>query len=297
MKKLLANLPGLSGIFRFMPVLPPSVFETHNLFATRTVLAEDVLRQFHRHREIEINFLARGVYTYLLGGRRTPLPLRSLSVFWAGFPHRCEEWQPGTENLTVSLPLEIFFSWGLPRNTFVQPLLNGELLHEANPAAADGDEISMRRWLADIHRGTPGEKRLHCEALLFEVRGRLLRLAADVGSVSQRAPSEPGSVGKMLLYIAEHYNKPRLALREIARHARVNPNYAADVFKKTCGVSLMRYVSHQRVMHAQRLLATSGAKVLDIAMEAGFGSLSQFYHVFHAITGSSPREYARMCEK
>ena len=55
----------------------------------------------------------------------------------------------------------------------------------------------------------------------------------------------------------------------------------------------MRYVSHQRVTHAQRLLATTGAKVLDIAMDAGFGSVSQFHHVFRGITGVPPREYAR----
>ena len=46
--------------------------------------------------------------------------------------------------------------------------------------------------------------------------------------------------------------------------------------------------------HARRLLVTTDAKVLDIAMRAGFGSVSQFYNVFSQVTGQTPRQYARL---
>ena len=97
----------------------------------------------------------------------------------------------------------------------------------------------------------------------------------------------------MLRHIAANYRDPGLSVARIACHAGINPTYASDCFRKSCGVSLMRYVSHQRVAHAQRLLATVDAKILDIAMDSGFGSFSQFYAVFRAITGTSPREYAK----
>ena len=48
------------------------------------------------------------------------------------------------------------------------------------------------------------------------------------------------------------------------------------------------------VAHARRLLATTDAKVLDIAMQAGFGSASQFYNVFHQVAGQTPRQYASL---
>jgi AraC-like DNA-binding protein len=39
------------------------------------------------------------------------------------------------------------------------------------------------------------------------------------------------------------------------------------------------------------MLVTSDAKVLKVAMEAGFGSLSRFNVAFRSLCGCSPREY------
>jgi len=76
------------------------------------------------------------------------------------------------------------------------------------------------------------------------------------------------------------------AMHIIARHAD-------NSFHKACGISLMRYVNRQRVTHAQYLLASTDKKIIDVAMDSGFGSVSQFHHVFRGIAGASPREYAR----
>jgi transcriptional regulator GlxA family with amidase domain len=54
----------------------------------------------------------------------------------------------------------------------------------------------------------------------------------------------------------------------------------------------MQNVNDQRITHARRMLATSEAKVLDVAMASGFGSVSQFYNVFRQICGQTPRDYA-----
>ena len=263
--------------------------ENRGLHAHQHCGDANALGHFHRHNEIEINFLTHGKMVYNLGARVVPLPARALSVFWGGFSHRGVEWEPGSEILVSCIPLDMFLAWGLPREAFVHPLLHGEILCEPEPAAGDGDETSMRRWHADIR----GSRLLRREASLLEIRARLLRLADSANGARVRFDAAPGCVGKMLQCVAAHYNDPGLSVARIAEHAGVHPNYAMEVFKKTCGVSLMRYVSRQRVAHAQRLLGTTGAKVLDVAMEAGFGSISQFYHVFQTVIGSAPREYAK----
>ena len=95
------------------------------------------------------------------------------------------------------------------------------------------------------------------------------------------------------VYIAANCRDPELSIAQIARHAGLNPSYAGEIFSKTCGIPLMRYVNQQRITHAQCLLTTTDATVLDIAMETGFGSVSQFHHVFRGITGATPRGYAK----
>jgi AraC-like DNA-binding protein len=55
--------------------------------------------------------------------------------------------------------------------------------------------------------------------------------------------------------------------------------------------TLTQYLTQHRLSHAQRLLATSNAKILSIAMESGFGSVSRFNDVFRTSFGCSPRAY------
>ena len=41
-----------------------------------------------RHNEVEINLLAKGSLTYLLGGRKETVAAGRLTAFWAAIPHQ-----------------------------------------------------------------------------------------------------------------------------------------------------------------------------------------------------------------
>jgi len=266
-------------------------FQIHGLFAHRWKERRSSLPTFHRHNEIELNLLARGSLSYTIAGRSVAIRPRTLCVFWGGFSHRIAAWARG-DIWSLSIPLTVFLAWPLPRETFVYPLLHGELLQEADPSRWPHDLDLMRRCHADLGAGATAERQ---EILLLEVQARLRRLAMECGHI--RAVSEhgvePARVARMLQFIAEHYAETGLTVREIAKAAQANPSYAMETFKESCGVSMMRYVNDQRVAHARRLLATTDAKILDVAMAAGFGSLSQFHNVFRRVCNQTPREYAR----
>jgi AraC-like DNA-binding protein len=97
---------------------------------------------------------------------------------------------------------------------------------------------------------------------------------------------------QMACYIAQRYTEP-LSVEEISRCVGLHPGYAMTLFQKTFGMTLVGYVTQHRVAHAQRLLATSDKKVLPIAIESGFGSLSRFNEVFRRLCGCTPREHRR----
>jgi len=59
----------------------------------------------------------------------------------------------------------------------------------------------------------------------------------------------------------------------------------------------VNYVTRLRVSRAQQLLATSDDKVVDVALNSGFNSLSRFNDVFKKACGSSPRAYRERCRK
>ena len=64
-------------------------------------------------------------------------------------------------------------------------------------------------------------------------------------------------------------------------------------FRKVTGMSVLDYITQQRVSCAQRLLATTDMKLLDIAAEAGFRSTARFYPCFKRLVGESPARYRR----
>jgi AraC family transcriptional regulator, melibiose operon regulatory protein len=265
-------------------------FQTHGLLASYWDRPTNPLSTFHRHNEIELNLLTRGRVIQTIAGRLVRLPPKTLLVFWAGFSHRFVEWNAG-EMWSLSVPLTEFLAWQLPRKSFAHRLLHGEALFEVDQTRWPHDLDLMRRWNNDLKKSPTPEKQ---DMVLLEVHARLRRLSVDFGH-SQPVPkieAEPQRITDMLHFIAQKYQE-NLSVADIAKSANTTPSYAMELFRKSCGMSIVQYVNDQRLAHARRILATTDAKILDVAMESGFGSESQFYNVFRRACNQTPREYSR----
>lgn len=97
-------------------------------------------------------------------------------------------------------------------------------------------------------------------------------------------------VEQMACLVATRY-KENLPVEEIGRAVGLHPNYAMGLFKKAFGTTLIDYLTTHRVSHAQRLLATTDDKIVEIALESGFNSISRFNDAFRRVCGCSPREF------
>jgi AraC family transcriptional regulator, melibiose operon regulatory protein len=248
-----------------------------------------------RHNELELNLLESGSLTYLLGGRRVALRPRRLSAFWAATPHQILASEGLTFYYVVTVPLAWVLGWGLPE-PLVERLLSGAVVEEPGASSEDLDMARFAQWHEDLSADEGPRE----EVVLLELKARLLRLA---GAVRNRARQEgahralasagggaPTSVERMATFIARHYVDP-IRLEEVAGEVGLHPDYAAGLFRKAFGVTPTRFILQHRVSHAQRMLVTGDAKILEVAMEAGFGSLSRFNAAFRQLCGCSPREY------
>jgi len=100
----------------------------------------------------------------------------------------------------------------------------------------------------------------------------------------------PGKVEGMTRFVAEHYTEP-VRVADVALSVGLHPNYALTLFRRALGIRTVEYITQHRVLHAQRLLATTVASVLEVALAAGFGSPNRFYTVFRSDFACMPREY------
>jgi AraC-like DNA-binding protein len=256
------------------------------------------MSEFHRHPEVEFNLVEQGRATYLYGGRLVRIEPGRLVLFWATVPHQTIEMTANARLFWLYLPLAWFIRCDLPAG-FRSRIMEGEMVAEPDPGRAGLDSAMLSAWEADLGSGNP--ERMRAMVLELEARLRRLALAVRPGAVRGRAApraQNPGRspslarVERMARYISEHYAEP-LHVPEVARAAGLHPNYAVGLFRRMTGTGIVNCINQHRIAHAQRLLATTRGRILQIALESGFGSLANFNASFRRSCGVSPSVFRK----
>jgi AraC-like DNA-binding protein len=82
-----------------------------------------------------------------------------------------------------------------------------------------------------------------------------------------------------------------LPLDRLAREAGLSPYHFLRTFERLTGVTPHQYILRARLREAAMRLASESRNVLDIALDCGFGDVSNFNRAFRAEFGLSPRAY------
>ena len=235
------------------------------------------MRRPDHHNEIELNMLQTGWLTYLLGGRKVRIEAGHLSAFWAAIPHQIIDFGSETEYFVATLPLAWFLQCRLPE-PLIQPLMHGEVLSDSSPDRVGFDAALFSQWEKDLQ----DDRRETRDIVILEMEARLRRLAASLPTPKEakkrrlRLALQDGGLNKveqMACLVAQRYKEP-LTVTEISEAVGLHPNYAMNLFKKTTGMTISKYINLLRLSHAQAQLMGEGANVLQIAMDSGFGSIS-----------------------
>lgn len=257
------------------------------------------MRRPDHHNEIELNLLYRGWVTYLLGGQKVRFEVGRLGLFWAAVPHQIIEFAADTEYFVATIPLAWFLQCELPER-LSQRLMRGDVVVEPDTRRANFDNALFGEWEADLAKGSEAAK----DIVMLEMEARLRRLAAGLPAPSVRQGRKPrlslkagglNKVEQMACLVAQRYTDP-LTVAEISEAVKLHPNYAMNLFKKTFGTTLIDYLTHHRISHAQRLLATTDEKVVEVAFASGFSSISRFNEAFRRACDCTPRDYRRAHE-
>ena len=115
---------------------------------------------------------------------------------------------------------------------------------------------------------------------------------ADLANNILAKPSQSlgGIVNVTKQYIHEKLSE-KISLDELANNANVTNSYLCKQFKKSTGLTVVEYINRHRIELAKELLTSRNVRVIEIAYETGFQSLSQFNRSFQRYTGQSPTEF------
>lgn len=240
--------------------------------------------QAHTHPDVELNFVHGDSITYLHGGRIQRVISGTLAVFWAGIPHQTLHAPSSGKGIWIYLPLPWILQWKLPNN-FTARLLAGELFRFPL------DHAILGHWPAEYVSNKPYVHQL----LQLELQTTLTRLAITLPPPkASRRPSAHGimdggdrHIAHVTSFLARNYVET-ISIDDIAHEVSLNRTYLMHLFRRHCHMSIWEYLTRLRVSHAQRMLTTSNLRVLDIALECGFGSVAPFYNAFSKYCGMRP---------
>ncbi|HYF48708.1 MAG TPA: helix-turn-helix domain-containing protein [Planctomycetota bacterium] len=249
--------------------------------------------QAHAHADLELNFVTDGWLTYAYGGQVVKLEPGSLAVFWGSVPHQTIDCAPRITGVWATFTLPMLMSWKLPER-MDERLLKGEFLKiQIAPEDLAHEEYVLRRWAADVKRGTDEQRTVQ-----LELEARMRRMASEAPSSSRRTstlPPEPG-IERALAYIHQKYREP-IPSSEIAGAAGWHEKYLMRAFKRTLGMTLGEYLTRLRISHAQWLLISTEKSMLDIAFESGFQSAAPFYQAFRKVSqGVTPLQFRKSAQ-
>lgn len=136
--------------------------------------------------------------------------------------------------------------------------------------------------------------------LLFRLK--LLQLFAEL-FVDQEAQAEftefteedPDALKRLRGFLQQMpaHELLEMDLNDLARMTHCTPRHLSRIFYRLVGMSFTEKRAEMRLTRAEELLATSNSKVVQVALESGYNSLSQFNLMFIRRYGMSPGKWRR----
>lgn len=97
-------------------------------------------------------------------------------------------------------------------------------------------------------------------------------------------------ISAALRFIEAHLTEP-LGLEQLASTSKMSAFHFLRVFKQITNITPHQYIMRSRLHRAAVCLGTRSDRVIEIALESGFGDLSNFNHAFRTEFGVSPSRF------
>jgi AraC-like DNA-binding protein len=238
-----------------------------------------------QHQVFAVAYVRKGSFGVRTRGRAFELVAGSLLVGYPGDEYTClHDHVVGDECLSFQLSPELVESLGGPqawRVGAVPPL--PELMVVAELAQA-------------ISFGGAGENDVGLDEAGLWFAARFVA-AVDARQGRSRAaptfkPVDRRRAVDAAMWLADHAAED-VDLEAAARATGVSPFHFLRLFADVLGVTPHQYLVRSRLRRAARLLAEEERPITEIALDVGFGDLSNFVRTFHKAAGVSPRGFRR----
>jgi len=240
-----------------------------------------------QHSAVYIAVVAAGTFQYRSGSGRQLMTPGSLLLGYPGQRFECgHEHAAGDRCVSFGYAPEFFeqvtADRGVRGRAALLKALRVPAVREVAPLVA--------RACAGLSGGL---STLAWEELAVGMTARVLSLLAQDGVQEGAAPAR--AVARVTEAIREIEAAPGEAftLASLARGAGMSPYSFLRTFEQVSGTTPHQYILRTRLREAAGRLVAGDSKILEVALDCGFGDVSNFNRTFRGEFGCSPREYWR----
>ncbi|WP_027084853.1 AraC family transcriptional regulator [Cohnella panacarvi] len=153
--------------------------------------------------------------------------------------------------------------------------------------------LDMLHRIAKANRDMRLASEMEIKGLLFICLSRMLALSEPTaGPRREQDDYRIDRLKAVIEHIEQHYAET-ITLRQLAGIACMSESYFCRFFKKITTKSPVEYMNGYRVQQAAARLRETDDKMMEIALDVGFNSLSYFNVVFRGRYGCTPSDYRK----
>ena len=244
-----------------------------------------------QHRGVSIAIVRSGTFQYRSSAGREVMTPGSLMLgnpgqyFECGHEHgvgdRCISftYEPSLmEELVAEAGLRVL------RKSF--SVLRVPAVRELSSVVARAHAASVQSW----YSGSDSEQ-ASWEEVAVELAVRAFELANGTPNCGNSLAQE-ARVTRVIRMIEERPADEH-SLEAVAREAKLSRYHFLRTFQELTGLTPHQYVRRARLRYAATRLLLETTRILDIALDSGFGDVSNFNHAFQSEFGMSPRMFRR----
>ena len=145
--------------------------------------------------------------------------------------------------------------------------------------------------LARACAGITGRSDVPWEELALQLAAGTIQLLAN--RTPQSVPAPPGAMARVARIVRAMERQPdaRMDVPSLARTAGLSPYHFLRTFERVTGTTPHQYLLRTRLREAARRIASGRERIIDVAIDCGFGDVSNFNRTFRAEFGVTPRQF------
>lgn len=271
--------------------MTPVVYQDHAMKILHKMNAAPSAECFplHWHDRIELLFITQGSMEIQFGDEIQTVAQGNLAIINTKQPHRGFAGPQGVLYEVLMFEPRTFENSTPASKRYIAPILQNQtaFCH----ATAHPEVLHTVRQLIELHQD-PETNPLQMIGLTYYLLGLF---NCHCKGVTRVTAQEDAQFKPILEYINEHFTE-KISTKTISHAFGYDEAYFCRRFKRTTGITVMKYIQILRLEHAQKLLKKNDQAIGDIALRCGFSDIYYFTRCFSKHFGVTPNAFRKAAQ-